>query len=61
MSNILELNCWVLGDDTQGVFPVKIASSETVGTLKEAIKDKITHSFDDLDANFEISGAMEGE
>jgi hypothetical protein len=50
MSNILELNCWVLGDDPRHVFPVKIATSETIGYLKKAIKDEIKHSFDDLDA-----------
>jgi len=50
MSNILELNCWVIGDDPRHVIPIKIASSETVGTLKKAIKDEIKHSFADFDA-----------
>jgi len=50
MSNILEINCWVLGDDPSSVFPVEVASSKTVGTLKKAIKDEMEHSFDDLDA-----------
>jgi hypothetical protein len=40
MSNILEINCWVLGDDLNGVFPVEVASSKTVGTLKKAIKEE---------------------
>ena len=52
MSNILELNCWVIGDDPRHVIPIKIASSETVGTLKKAIKDEIKHSFADFDAKF---------
>ena len=51
MSNILELNCWVLGDAPRRVFPVKIASSETVGYLKEAIKEKMKPVFDDITAN----------
>jgi hypothetical protein len=50
MSNILELNCWVLGDDARSVFPVEVANSKTVGTLKKAIKDEMEHSFDNLDA-----------
>jgi hypothetical protein len=41
MSNILEFNCWVLGDDLRSAFPVKITSSETVDYLKEAIRDKV--------------------
>jgi hypothetical protein len=38
MSDMLNLNCWLLGDNPRRVFPVKIAKSETVGGLKEAIK-----------------------
>jgi hypothetical protein len=37
---IFELNCWVLGDGVQNIFPVKVAKSESVGALKEVIKDK---------------------
>ncbi|KAG0694873.1 hypothetical protein DFH29DRAFT_1005946 [Suillus ampliporus] len=48
-SNTFELNCWVLGDDPKCVFPVEIASMETVGALKKHIEKK--HQFDDLDAN----------
>lgn len=51
MSDMLNLNCWVLGDDPQRVFPVKIASSETVGGLKDAIKDKMKPEFDHAAAN----------
>ena len=36
----LELNCYVLGDEAQNVFPVKISKRENVGTLKDKIKDK---------------------
>jgi hypothetical protein len=48
---LLELNCLVLGDDPGRVFPVKIAASESVGTLKEAIKDKKKHAFEHVDAD----------
>jgi hypothetical protein len=47
---ILELNCFVHGDDPHHVFPIKIARTDTVGTLKEAIKDKNPESFHDVDA-----------
>ena len=50
MSNILQLNCWVIRDDPRHVIPVEIASSKTVGYLKEAIKEKIQYSFADFDA-----------
>jgi Crinkler effector protein N-terminal domain len=50
MSNIFEINCWVIGDDPRHVIPVKIAGSETIGYLKEVIKEKIKHSFADFDA-----------
>ena len=51
MSNTLELNCWALGDDANRVFPVNIASSKVVGFLKEIIKDKKKHAFNDIDAS----------
>jgi Crinkler effector protein N-terminal domain len=36
----LQLNCWVFGDETQNVFPVKVPKTETVGHLKKAIKEE---------------------
>ena len=48
MSNILELNCWVLDDDTRSVFPVEVASSKTVGYMREAILPKMENSCSDL-------------
>jgi hypothetical protein len=48
---ILELNCFVHGDDPRNVFPVKIAITESVGTLKDAIKDKKKPVFDRLAAD----------
>jgi hypothetical protein len=40
MSDTLELNCWVLDDPVENVFPVEILNTKTVGALKEVIKDK---------------------
>ena len=53
MSDTLELNCWVLSDgyDPRRIFPVKIAKNETVGTLREAIKEKKKPAFDHLTAD----------
>jgi hypothetical protein len=50
MSHILELNALVFGDNQSQVFPVKIAATESVGTLKEAIKEK-KHAFEHVDAD----------
>jgi hypothetical protein len=51
MSNTLELNCWVLGNDPRRVFAIDITCSKTVGLLKEAIKEKKKHTFDGIDAD----------
>jgi hypothetical protein len=48
---VLELNCWVRGDDWDHVFPIKIAQTESVGALKELIKEKKQHTFQHMDAN----------
>ena len=48
---VIELNCWVFGGDSSPVFLVKIAATESVGTLKEAIKDKKKPAFDHLTAD----------
>ena len=48
MSNILELNCWVIGDNPRHVIPVEVPSSKTIGYLKKEIKNEIEHSFADL-------------
>jgi hypothetical protein len=45
---ILELNCFVHSDDPRQVFPVKIASTESVGSLKDTIKEKKKPIFDDF-------------
>jgi hypothetical protein len=48
---ILELNCFVHDDDPRHVFPIKIARTESVGTLKEAIKDKKQVALEHVDAD----------
>jgi hypothetical protein len=40
MSATLQLNCWVFDDHVSQVFPVKITNTESVSTLKKAIKEK---------------------
>ena len=40
MSGQLYLNCWVFGKKADRVFPVKIAGTESVDTLKKAIKEE---------------------
>jgi len=37
------LNCFVLGDDEERVFPVEIARGKNVGILKDEIKKKKAH------------------
>jgi hypothetical protein len=51
MSLPLQLNCVVHGDDPSRVFPVQIAGTESVGTLKEVIKDKKKQAFADVHAD----------
>jgi Crinkler effector protein N-terminal domain len=50
MAATLRLNCWVDGDDISQVFPVTIPNIESVGTLKEAIKEKNLEAFRNIDA-----------
>ncbi|KAF8470482.1 hypothetical protein DFH94DRAFT_637655 [Russula ochroleuca] len=51
MSRPLELNCLVLGQDIKRIFPVKIDGTESIGTLKEFIKDKKKPQFDNVPAD----------
>jgi len=50
MTDILTLNCWILGDEIRRIFFVKVASSDTVGILKDEIKEK-KHRFHRIDAD----------
>jgi hypothetical protein len=45
----LELYCFVFDDDPSQVFPVKIAITESVGTLKKTIKEKKKPSLHHVD------------
>ena len=47
----LELNCLVLGEDHSHVFPVEISVSKTVSALKDMIKEKKKHAFEQVDAD----------
>ncbi|KIM73122.1 hypothetical protein PILCRDRAFT_733222 [Piloderma croceum F 1598] len=47
---ILELNCFVHDDDPRHVFPVKIARTESIGTLKKAIKEEKKVALEHVDA-----------
>ncbi|KAI6100777.1 hypothetical protein EDD16DRAFT_1653387 [Pisolithus croceorrhizus] len=47
----ISLNCLVLGDSQDHIFPVKISSLKTVGILTEAIKDKKQHTFHCIEAD----------
>lgn len=40
MSSTLKLNCWVVDDNVNSIFPITIEKDETVGSLKEAIMRK---------------------
>jgi Crinkler effector protein N-terminal domain len=48
---VLELNCLVLGDSANNTFPVKIARTESVGTLKKSIKTEKSPVFDHIPAD----------
>jgi len=50
MSSTLSLFCYVLGDDSNNIFPVDIEPSKTVGHLKATIKEENSQAFKDVDA-----------
>jgi len=49
--SLLLLNCWVLGEDSARIFPVKIDRDENVGALKKAIKEEKKPAFDHITAD----------
>ena len=51
MSSTLNINCLVLGDDASHTFPIKIAKSDTVGSLRKLIKEEKSHTFQHVDAD----------
>jgi hypothetical protein len=48
---MFNLLCYVHGDDYKHAFIVKIEEEEAVATLKEAIKQKTTQTFCNIDAD----------
>jgi hypothetical protein len=48
---LLEINCLVRGEPRSNIFPVKIAGTESVGALKDAIKEKKQLAFQHVDAD----------
>ena len=50
MPSTLDLYCLVLGDDASHIFQIDIVKRKTVAVLKDAIKDKIPHHLNDIDA-----------
>jgi len=52
MSGAFDLNCCILGDDDpRRVFSVRIAATESVSTLRKAIKDEKRPAFDHIPAH----------
>ncbi|KIJ57526.1 hypothetical protein HYDPIDRAFT_104132, partial [Hydnomerulius pinastri MD-312] len=46
----LDINCWVRGHEINQIFPVEILSAKTVGNFKDAIKNKNSVDFCNVDA-----------
>jgi hypothetical protein len=51
MSDLLNLNCWVVGDNPQRVFFVEIAKTKMIKVLKKAIKNEMKPIFNDITAD----------
>ena len=49
--DLLELFCCILGDKSQNVFPIEIASDKNIGTLKKFIKNEKQPIFDHIPAD----------
>ena len=47
---MLALNCFVLGETLQNIFPVKIDAAKNVSILKEFIKERKKFAFEHVDA-----------
>ena len=65
MATPLKLNCWVLGEDSTRIFPVKVDRDENVGALKKAIKEEKKPTFDHITADsldvWSVSIRMDGD
>src|ERR1700733_5880108 len=51
MATPLNINCWILGEDSTRIFPVEIDRGKNVGALKKAIKEEKKVAFDRIDAD----------
>ena len=49
--SVANLHCWVHGNNPDVIFPVEIATTKTVGALKQAIKEENKHAFQHVDAD----------
>jgi len=49
--DLINLNCFILGDDINHIFKIQIPSTATVSALKDVTKEKKNHEFDTVDAN----------
>ena len=48
---VIQLNCFVFGDDPSRIFVIEIEDTKTVSALKEVIKDKKKPYFDRVPAD----------
>ena len=50
-TELLSLNCLVLGEDEYRVFTIKIPKTDNVSILKDLIKERKAHHFNHVDAS----------
>ena len=50
-TQLLSLNCFLLGDDPDRVFTVKIPKTDNISILKDLIKEKKARHFNHIDAS----------
>ena len=46
----VSLNCWIIGDDAEEIFEVKISGGTSVSSLRELVKEKNPNSLRNVDA-----------
>jgi hypothetical protein len=51
MSAILNLSCWLVGDDATSIFQAEFVNTRSVATLKDAIKEKKKPVLDHIPAD----------
>jgi len=50
MSNEILLSCWILGNEPNNAFPIRIAKYKTIGELRVAIKAQNDLAFQHVNA-----------